>query len=235
MTIALIDGDMVSFRCAISAEGETEAFIPLARVDSFIDEVVAATGCSSYEIWLSGNNNFRYNVYPEYKANRIGAPRPKWEPETKDYLKRIHNAQVLDGAEADDALGYRAYELGDDAIVVTNDKDLKQIAGKHYDPVKKLLFEVTPLEGARFFYYQMLVGDTVDNIKGVAGIGPVKANRLLDEVENHYQEEGSDDLIKEWHNAVMNMYSSEEEFEMNAKCLWIWRKLQGTWNNEIIL
>lgn len=224
MTIALIDGDMVSFRCAISAEGETEAFIPLARCDSFIDEIVASTGVSSYEIWLSGKNNFRYNIYPEYKANRIGAPRPKWEHETKDYLQRIHHAQVLEGAEADDALGYRAYELGEDAVVVTNDKDLKQIAGKHYDPVKKLLFEITPLEGIRFFYYQMLVGDPVDNIKGVSGIGPVKANRLLDEVEANYQEEGSDNLEKEWHNAVMNVYGSEEEFLMNAQCLHIWKK-----------
>jgi 5'-3' exonuclease len=46
----------------------------------------------------------------------------------------------------------------------------------------------------------MLVGDPVDNIKGVPGIGPVKANRLLDSV-----------VPEEWHQAVMNLYSCEEE------------------------
>jgi DNA polymerase-1 len=216
MTIALIDGDMVSFRCAISAEGETEAFTPLSRVDAFIDEVMAQTGAASYEIWLSGKNNFRYDVYPEYKANRVDAKRPKWEKETKDYLCLTHNAQVVEGAEADDALGFRMTELGEEGICVTNDKDLKQIPGHHYDPVKKLLFDVTPLEGTRFFYYQMLVGDPVDNIKGVPGIGPVKANRLLDSV-----------VPEEWHQAVMNLYSCEEEFEMNAKCLYIWKERGG--------
>ncbi len=208
---ALIDGDLVAFRCAASAEGELEAWVAAARCDSFIDEIVAATGCDEYEVWLSGSNNFRYAVYPEYKANRKGGYRPKWEVETKEHLKREHTAQVIDNAEADDMLGAKQTK---DTIIVTNDKDLKMIKGLHYDPVKKLLWTISPEEATRWFYYQMLVGDTVDNIKGVAGIGPVKANRVLDNCSSE------EDMFQ----AVMDLYSCEEEFLMNAKCLYIWHK-----------
>ena len=208
---ALIDGDMVAFRVAASAEGEDEPWVACARADSFIDEIIAATSATEYEVWLSGSNNFRYDVYPEYKANRKGGYRPKWEVETKEHLKREHNALVIDSAEADDAMGSRQTE---NTIIVTNDKDLKMIKGSHYDPVKKLLFTITPEEATRWFYYQMLVGDPVDNIKGVAGIGPVKANRILDNCSSE------EDMFQ----AVMDLYSCEEEFLMNAKCLYIWHK-----------
>lgn len=208
---ALIDGDLVAFRCAASAEGESEAWIACSRADSFIDEILAATGCTEYEVWLSGSNNFRYLVYPEYKANRIGGYRPKWEKEVKDYLKITHNAQTIEGAEADDALGSRQTE---DTIIVTNDKDLKMIKGQHYDPVKKLLFTVSPEEATRWFYYQCLVGDRVDNLFGVVGIGPKKAAAILDACSNE----------EEMFQAVMGLYSCEEEFLMQAKCLYIWHK-----------
>lgn len=232
MTVALIDGDLLKFRCAASAENEEEAWVALARIDSMLDEIVVATVASSWEIWLSGEKNFRYDIYPEYKANRK-PERPKWEKDCKDYLLTALNAQVAEGCEADDALGWRAYELGEEAIVVTNDKDLKQIKGKHYDPVKKILFDVSEYEADRFFWYQCLVGDPVDNIKGVPGIGPVRANKILDQVAKDYysyeeafpdEENNREPLNIYWQDAVMNEYSCFEEFMMNAKCLWIMRE-----------
>ena len=204
----------MAFRVAASAEGELESWPAAARADSFIDEIVTACGCSEYEVWLSGNNNFRYQVYPEYKANRQGGYRPKWEKETKQHLIELHNAQTIHNAEADDALGARQDQAGLSTIIVTNDKDLKQIAGLHYDPVKKLLFTITPEEATRWFYYQMLVGDPVDNIKGVVGIGPKKATAILDLCTSE----------EEMKQAVLDCYSCEEEYLLNAKCLWIWHK-----------
>lgn len=217
---ALIDGDLVAFRCAASAEQEPEAWVAAARCDSFIDEILAATGATEYEVWLSGKNNFRYDVYAEYKANRKGAYRPKWMEEAKDYLVLTHNAQTLEGAEADDALGMRQTE---DTVIVTNDKDLKMIKGLHYDPVKKLLWTITPEEATRWFYYQCLIGDPVDNIKGVPGIGKVKAEKLLDGCQSE----------EEMYQTVKDAYSCDEEFEMNAKCLWIWRKEGDIWQSGL--
>lgn len=214
MTIAIVDGDLIAFRCAASAEGEEE-WVALARVDSFIENILTITGADKYEIWLSGHKNFRKTIYPEYKANRK-SERPKHEKASKTYLQTHHGAQVLDEAEADDALGFRMYELQEleqRPICVTNDKDLKQTPGKHYDPVKQLFFDVSPEEARRFFYYQCLVGDPVDNIKGVPGLGKVKANKILDSVSPD-----------EWEQTVKDQFSCEEEYLMNARCVYIWKK-----------
>lgn len=221
MTIAVIDGDLVAFRCAASCEEEDEDFIVKARCDSFIDEIITATGATSYEVWLSGSNNFRKEVYPEYKANRVDSYRPKWEKVAKDFLREQHNARTIDGAEADDALGYRTVELGEDAVCVTNDKDNKQTPGLHYDPAKKVLFRATEEDGFRFFCYQLLVGDPVDNLKGVVGIGPKKAEKIL---QDHDPEE--------WLTIIEDMYPCSEAFEQAAKCTWIWRKEGDIWQRE---
>ena len=50
-----------------------------SRADNLIDRILQETESDEYEVWLSGDNNFRYQVYPEYKANRIDTYRPKWK------------------------------------------------------------------------------------------------------------------------------------------------------------
>ena len=180
-----------------------------------LEEMMEMTGATDVEVWLSGENNFRYQVFPEYKANRIKSKRPKYEYEVKDYLIRAWNAQVSAGCEADDMLGIRAMELGDKSMIATIDKDLNMIPGRHYNFVSKELFYVSEEQAIRFFYNQCLVGDTADGVKGVPGIGPVKAANLLDPCESE----------KEMYEAVVDKFGCYEEFEMTAKVLWIWRKM----------
>lgn len=207
----LIDGDILVFRSAFSAEDEEEPFIACARANTMIQEMCAETGASDYEVWLSGPKNFRYDIYPEYKANRIKSKRPKWELCVKQYLIIDHNANWSDGCEADDMLGVRQYQLKDSCIA-TIDKDLKQIKGNHYNFVTKQAFVVTAEEADRFFYYQMLTGDPTDNIKGVYNIGPKKADRILSE---------SEDILQ----TLRDLYSCDEEMLMNADVLYIWREI----------
>jgi DNA polymerase-1 len=218
--IALIDGDIVCFRAAFSAEQDEEEFIPLSRVDGMMEEILHSTGVPLYEIWLSGEDNFRYTVYPEYKANRLKAARPKWEKLIKNHLVEKWGAMYSKGCEADDMLGVRQMECFPDSVIVTIDKDLDMIPGMHFNFVKKELYDVKPEKAMRNFYYQCLVGDTADGIKGVPGIGPIKAERILSLCDNE----------QEMFNAVRDAYALDEAFEMNAKCLWIWRKMNDTWN-----
>jgi 5'-3' exonuclease len=124
-------------------------------------------------------------------------------------------------------------------ICVTNDKDNKQTIGEHYDPVKKEAFYVTQEEADRWFYYQLLVGDTVDNLKGVVGIGKKKAAKLLQQAEEQYQEYleiggEPNSLNSFYHATVEDLYSCEEEFEQAAKCTWIWRKRGDIWQRNNI-
>lgn len=233
MTIrALVDGDNLAFACAASAEDADEAWVACSRAQSFMETILQSTGVTEFEVWLSGPDNFRYTVYPEYKGNRKGAYRPKWEKDVKDYLTIEWNANWSEGCEADDMLGVRLTELGSDAILCHLDKDMNQIAGKHFNwAIIRLgnvvrearIYDVTPEEGDRFFWKQVLTGDTTDNIKGVSGIGPVKAEGILRGCFTN----------QDCYEKVLPWFSCEEELDMNAQCVYIWRKPNDSWRNLI--
>ena len=229
----LVDGDIITFRAAFSAEDETEAWIACSRADAMITEIVAILGASSddVEVWLSGPKNFRYGIYPEYKANRITAKRPQWEHEVKKHLVREWGAEWSKDCEADDMLGVRQMQLLPDSCICTIDKDLDQIPGPHYNFVKKEQYYVTPEEATRFFYYQCLVGDTADGIKGVPGIGPVKAKKLLDACDEEAHDRQTN-VERLYYECVLDQYSCYEEFEMNAKVLHIWKKEGEVWTDK---
>lgn len=226
--IALLDADIITFRAAFSAEDEPEAWIACSRADAMIKEISEVVKADAVELWLSGSDNFRYGIYPEYKANRIKSKRPRWEKDVKEYLVSEYSANWSKGCEADDMLGVRQTELGKESIICTIDKDLWQIPGWKYNFVKKEQNFVTDEEGLYFFYYQCLVGDTADGIKGVPNIGPVKAKKLLDAC---YAEENDANVARLWYEAVRDQYGSYEEFKMNAQVLWIWRKPGDIWND----
>lgn len=130
-------------------------------------------------IYLSGKDNFRKKVAITlpYKGNRDKTKKPHWMKEAREYLESQWGALVIDGFEADDALGVESEVEG--VIVCSTDKDLDQLPGWHYNFVEEKLYQISELEGWRNFYKQMLTGDRTDNIAGIDGCGPVMANNLL--------------------------------------------------------
>ncbi len=214
MTTVLIDADLVAFRAAASAENE-DLSISLYRADDMIRRILINTDTDNYRAFLTGNNNFRRVIDPQYKANRT-APKPRHLEETKEYLVTEWRAEVADGCEADDYLGINQT---DDTIIASIDKDLRQIPGKHFNFVKEEFFEVTPLEGIRFFYKQTLIGDTSDNIFGIRGIGPVKAGKLIDSLEHE----------EEMYSTCRSLYKDDSRFHLNCKLLWILREFDKLW------
>lgn len=182
--------------------------------------ILRETGGTEWECYLTGDTNFRYQVFPEYKANRLGKPRPVHLEACKRRLVTEWAATYIEGMEADDQLGIRQC-VGDtnDSIICSIDKDLLQIPGWHYNFVKHQRTYVTPMEGLRHFYWQLLVGDSSDGIKGAAGIGPVKADKILD---------GIDDEL-DMFNACLAHFHTREELIMNAKVLHIWQRQNDWW------
>jgi 5'-3' exonuclease len=215
---ALIDGDIVVYRCAASAEGEDDVGIALVRVDRLMEEILYATKADSYRAFLSGGNNFRYDVFPQYKANRKDAPKPRWLGACQDYLLSNWNAEITDGCEADDALG--CAQDGTGTIICSIDKDLLQIPGKHYNFVKNEFSEVTEFQGIKHFYLQLLQGDRTDGISGLDGIGPKKAEKYLEGCETE------EDLF----NTVRGLYNNDKLLDTFGKCLWIWRHEGNIWD-----
>lgn len=208
--ILLGDGDIFAHRIGYGAKNEPLE-VNLLRMDSFMRDLLSETGADEYKIFLSGGRTFRHDINPEYKANRDDMERPPFLQEIREFLVTEWNATVCDGIEADDALGINQTP---DSFICSIDKDLLQIPGLHYNPVKKEWRTVEPWDGMKFFYEQLLVGDTADNIFGIYGIGPKKAQKALQWCETEY----------ELFETVRDMYNDDTRLLMNGRCL----KIQQT-------
>lgn len=215
---ALIDADIVAYRVACTLEDDDAEDFVYARAEDLIDNILVNTEATEYRLFLTGKNNFRYTIYPEYKAHRP-KEKPFWLEKCRQYLIATFNAEVVDGQEADDALGIAQTE---DTIICSIDKDLLMIPGRHYNFVKDEFQEVTNDSGMRHFYMQCLTGDRSDNIKGIEQIGPKKAEKILVSCVTE----------QELFNAVREAYSNDEEFLMNGRVLWIRRKENEDWKER---
>jgi len=215
---ALIDADIVAYRVACTLEDDDAEDFVYARAEDLIDNILVNTEATEYRLFLTGKNNFRYTIYPEYKAHRP-KEKPFWLEKCRQYLIATFNAEVVDGQEADDALGIAQTE---DTIICSIDKDLLMIPGRHYNFVKDEFQEVTNDSGMRHFYMQCLTGDRSDNIKGIEQIGPKKAEKILAGCVTE----------QELFNAVREAYSNDEEFLMNGRVLWIRRKENEDWKER---
>lgn len=179
---ALIDADILNYRIGFATNDEGED-IAIRTMAGFLEDLLLLDlpEVQTWELHLTGKLNFRTEVATTapYKGNRT-ADKPVHYHLLRNYLQTSWGASVSDGIEADDVLAIRATELGDDSIIVTLDKDLDQVVGWHYNFVKKIKYYIEKDEGLLNFYKQFLVGDKVDNIIGAKGIGPKKAEKLLE-------------------------------------------------------
>ncbi|OUW95199.1 MAG: DNA polymerase I [Pelagibacteraceae bacterium TMED237] len=147
-------------------------------------------------IFDAARENFRNNIYPEYKANRGAAPDdliPQF-PLIRECVKSFNIPQLeIEGYEADDLIAtYSKLAKKDDieTIIVSSDKDLMQLVDKKVtmlDPMKNKIIEIKDVEEKfgvkpeKVIYIQALTGDKVDNIPGAPGIGPKTASQLINE------------------------------------------------------
>ena len=139
---------------------------------------------------------FRHQIFPDYKADR--PPMPKDLAIQIPYVKKVVQANgilclEMAGVEADDliATAARSFEkIGQPVVMVTGDKDLLQLVSDtttFWDPMNDRTmtpqavhdkYNVPPCKLLDLF---SLVGDKVDNIPGVPGIGPKTAEKLINE------------------------------------------------------
>jgi DNA polymerase I len=147
----------------------------------------------------SHGSGHRHSLYPAYKANRDPAP-----PELKrqfalcrEYCRHLGVAEYASPEyEADDLIGTlatRMRAMGLRVTVVSRDKDLAQLLGKgdvywDYSDSIEYRYEQIPerfgVRPERMADYLALMGDSVDNIPGVPGVGPKTAAALLTAFES---------------------------------------------------
>ncbi len=147
-------------------------------------------------IFDAARENFRNEIYPEYKANRDETPEdlgPQF-PLVKEATEAFDIPAVeLEGYEADDLIAAYtrlARAEGKEVVIVSSDKDLMQLVGpgvRMLDPMKQKFinepevlekFGVTP---DKVVDVQSLAGDSTDNVPGVPGIGVKTAAQLINE------------------------------------------------------
>src|SRR3990167_2379460 len=141
--IALIDGDIVTYRCAAVCE-EAGQGVAKWQADQLLTRILEDVDATDWKIFLSGDDNFRYKVYPDYKANRRDMVKPKHLELLREHLILDWNATIVNGYEADDALGIGA---SNQSIICSIDKDLLQVPGHHYNFVKREIKQITELDG----------------------------------------------------------------------------------------
>jgi len=206
-------------------------FLSKSNIDNMVRRIKRDLEVDKYSVYLTGPGNFREHVAvtKPYKGNRT-QDKPKQYDAIKQYLIDEHKAKLIEGCEADDALGFLQTE---DTVIASLDKDLMMIPGYHYNLISGEVIHVSDPgtltlakntsgnwkltgTGFKWFCAQMFLGDAIDNIKGLDRYGPKKAYEVLKDrftyrdlwaaVKWHYYRQGQIHRLGE-----------------TATLLWIWR------------
>jgi DNA polymerase-1 len=145
-------------------------------------------------VFDSARKTFRDDLFESYKANRVETPSDLLQQIPYIYRAvdqfRIRRL-VIDGYEADDVIGtlaFRAARDGFNAVIVTGDKDFMQLVSSNITLWDTMFSKRTGLREVRDRFgvepqalvdVMALMGDSIDNIKGVPGVGEKTASALM--------------------------------------------------------
>ncbi|WP_323964397.1 DNA polymerase I [Aeromonas hydrophila] len=150
--------------------------------------------CHVAVVFDAKGKTFRDDIYPEYKANRASMP-----DELRSQVAPIHQMikamgfpfLMVEGVEADDVIGTLARQATEKQLPVlisTGDKDMAQLVSDHVTLIDTMKDVKTDREGViekfgvppeLIIDYLALMGDKVDNIPGMTGVGEKTALALL--------------------------------------------------------
>lgn len=213
----------VAFKC--QTKGEDGEILPapweqaIHKMDEAIAEICSACYATELPIlFLTGKGNFRNEVATTkvYKGTRK-KDKPFYFHKLKEYLLAAYDTRLVDGLEADDLLCIEQQSRlkHKDTIICSRDKDLRIQEGFHYSwevagqpsfgPAWVDELGILKLKrggkkifgtGMRFFYSQLLTGDSTDNIPGLGRYGPIKTFNALAPCKT----------IDDLHNVVCELY-----------------------------
>jgi DNA polymerase-1 len=200
-----------------------------------IEDAEQYTGCSSTHLAFSDpESNYRNQVLPSYKQHRKSTGKPVGYWQAKDWLTAQLVSLEYPTLEADDVMGILADEY---EVIVSSDKDLLTVPGRHWSPYKHRRNGSAPIvtmseeQADWMFLWQTLTGDPVDGFKGCPGVGKVKATRLLSDVSGREGIIPANRLMAAW-SAVVSAYVSagkrKADALQQARCARILRP--GEWD-----
>lgn len=230
MSTLLIDADILVYRAISATEHEVEwepdvwtltTDLKDAR-DAFelaLTNILDESPTPDFKLCFSDRENFRKELNPTYKGNRAGVRKPVgFKPFREEIISR-YDGIIKPKLEADDVIGILATKPGTDFIIISDDKDLRTIPGAHL--IDGYVVNIGDNEADLKFYTQVLTGDNADGYPGCPGIGPKKAEEILNKAGD-----------KPW-EAVVNAYTkaglTEEDAILQARMARILR--WSDWNS----
>lgn len=187
-------------------------------------------------------SNFRFDIYPQYKANRSGSEKPSMYHQIREYIQEKYDAEMVYGMEADDKMSIIANEIYNKqssrhiCLISSADKDMRMVPGLHYEMGDAPVYEVHNPgalhvyrgsgrkvwgTGLKWFYYQLLVGDTADNIPGL-DMSPFDAYTFLSNNPTRCVDYGvPESLYLSVLDAYLEQGKTKDELIRNARLLWL--------------
>jgi len=251
--LVIIDSDSIVYGACLSVQGQAdkgeliggEKFLLSCvkkQLNVMVDKITRQTGADEYIMVLSGADNFRYEIYPDYKANRVGMEKPPRFKEAREHLIKMHSAYVTENSlEADDFchMYVKGYDEGD--IIVSHiDKDLDLIVGKHHNFRSGGIYDVDEKQAMHNFYMQFLTGDNADNIYGLSKLTEAVATPAIKKelLEKNTPFECWCYVVDVFFEAF-SMYGDvsveyvEAWLTMNGKCLWLQSRESDIWEPPV--
>ena len=184
----LVDADYIVYKSCASCEYEIDYGNDVIVVASRFSDAMAAVERELKKLdnaipfgdekvlFFSGPDNFRKKIDPDYKGHR-NRKKPCGYKRVINELASRYRVEINQVLEADDLLGIHATnEPGN--IIVSPDKDMRQIPGELYNMDETM--SVTEEEGRRWHLIQTMAGDQTDGYAGVPGIGIKRAVTLME-------------------------------------------------------
>jgi len=209
----ILDADGPAYQAAATVKTVATG---LRRWQSLVLEQIFLAECSHGLAYLTHEEStkagrFSINAFKPYQGQRKSGGKPP-------LLSQVREAAYLEGAmpefdvfmetvvEADDAMMMKSYELGEEGVIRSDDKDLRMTIWPYYeiergvimpsDLFGELWIAETPSgqkkclgRSVKFFWAQMFMGDSADNVRGLdkykgKNIGPVDAYKTLHPINN---------------------------------------------------
>lgn len=227
--IALIDADKVKYIVTYKIfkylqSGEIEIFekddVVIKYTKEFISDFFERIDddcifCFSGKSFTTFRNHIAFEK--RYKGNREGKVDKYDYPDklndmskSVEYIMNNYNSLLFNDLEADDVI---CMLQDKNTYIISDDKDLKQIPGHHFDYGTNSLYEITNEQAVYNLASQLIKGDSTDNIPGIEGYGDVKTANYLMEFKKHshlipaalhlYQKKygifkGTDKFVESW-------------------------------------
>ena len=236
--IGIVDVDSILYRACwdiFELDEARDKYCDILR--GYLDE----GWCDEFACYIKGKDNWRYKVFSDYKAQRGKYVNERMNMEVMaelvDWIVDNRLAIPSHGCEADDLVRRKAEKMrarDKNFIVISADKDLDCIAGKHMRPTPKgelLEYMVSPEEANYNYYMQVLIGDMTDNIRSPKRLGPKTAEKILDTDPSNYkkviEEAYKERCGNEWLHALMFTGSlihiqryQDDYFKWDGKNFW---------------